>query len=351
QPAPSTPKIPKAQVAPPSSPGNDTHAGDHQAPSVDAKEKADWVDDGGALPDAPTSEADDTHEGDHQAPSVDAEEKADWADDGGALPDVPTPKADDTDEAASELPATASVEAEQKADWADDGGAIAEVSTPDVDVTGASPDHQGTPAVDGEAKTEWNKAQRVVNDRTRTAGEVAETFDDAGDDTSTGDQPENLTTDTSQPTVQPDTVDLATVVARWPGVLEILKQQSRRHHAIFDPATPVAFSNNVLTVQYSKRHASFHAVQARNAVLAQALADACETSFGLRPKLDVRVEGEDIRRRPTPPVVTPADAVVADDEPEIRESSETVVEAAPVDPGLVDKILADELDAQPLDGP
>jgi hypothetical protein len=146
-------------------------------------------------------------------------------------------------------------------------------------------------------------------------------------------------------------VDLAAIVSRWPAVLELLKQQSRRHHAIFDPATPVAFSNNVLTVQYSKRHASFHAVQARSASLGTALAEALAVSVGVKPKLDVRVDGEDLRRRPTPPVVTPADAVRVDyDDAPPQETTETVIEAKPVDPSTVEQILADELDAQPVDG-
>lgn len=146
-------------------------------------------------------------------------------------------------------------------------------------------------------------------------------------------------------------VDLAAIVSRWPAVLELLKQQSRRHHAIFDPATPVAFSNNVLTVQYSKRHASFHAVQARSASLGTALAEALAVSVGVKPKLDVRVDGEDLRRRPTPPVVTPADAVHVDyDDAPSNETTEKVIEAQPVDPSTVEQILADELDALPVDG-
>lgn len=155
---------------------------------------------------------------------------------------------------------------------------------------------------------------------------------------------------TEQPvdTVAETDVDLDMVLARWPAVLELLKQQSRRHHAIFEPATPVAFSNRMLTVQYAKRYASFHAVQARTAALATALADALETSVGVRIKLDVRVDGEDIRRRPTPPTVTPADAVLPDEHDTPPDDSH-VAEAAPVDPETVEQILADELDAQPID--
>lgn len=142
------------------------------------------------------------------------------------------------------------------------------------------------------------------------------------------------------------TTDLDTIVARWDAILELLKQRSRRYHAIFDPATPVAYGNNVLTVQYSTRHASFHAVEARKAACGQALADVTEVSVGVRVKLDVKVDGEDLRRRPTPPVVTAADAVIAADDM----TDEHVAEAQPVDPSVVEQFLADELDAQPVDG-
>jgi len=269
---------------------------------------------------------------------------------------VSTPPIDDAYED-SQRPIITTVDGDAKGDWADDGGAVVDAATPTVveSVAGSSEEALG---VDGDAKGDWADDGGAIADSTETGRVIPEPAIQTVDDTrepldhpeEDTNQPETSKTDTSQPAVQPGTVDLAVVVSRWPGVLEILKQQSRRHHAIFDPATPVAFSNNVLTVQYSKRHASFHAVQARNAALAAALADACETSFGLRLKLEVRVEGEDIRRRPTPPVVTPADAVVVNDEPAANELSDTVVEAVPVDPGLVDKILADELDAQPLDG-
>lgn len=157
------------------------------------------------------------------------------------------------------------------------------------------------------------------------------------------DSPREATTDSSPSTG----TDLDAIVARWPAILELLKQQSRRYHAIFDPALPVAYGNNVLTVQYSKRHASFHAVEARKAACGQALADATEVSVGVRVKLDVKVDGEDVRRRPTPPVVTPSDAVLPDSDPV---DGTPIAEAQPVDPRIVDQILADELDAQPVDG-
>ena len=258
--------------------------------------------------------------------------------------DAPT---GDTNDDASDTVVVTAAEMEAKANWADDGGAVTNEPSADQPVVVLSEAEAQSAQATGHAKADW------ADD----GGALPETLSPAVHDSATSDTQADSETAANEPEAQfdvqsdspPDAVDLAVIVARWPGVLEILKQQSRRHHAIFDPATPVAFSNNVLTVQYSKRHASFHAVQARNAALAAALADACETSFGLRPKLDVRVEGEDIRRRPTPPVVTPTDAVIAADVDEPEEISETVSEAKPVDPSLVDQILADELDAQPLE--
>lgn len=278
------------------------------------------------------------------APSVvtgaEIDAKADWADDGGAVGNQAT---DDADHSVVSHEAAAAFDSNgaAKADWADDGGAFVDTGTSDgaeLSAPTTASFGQGLPTTNVDAGAEGGALQAVGAraDGDRPDGSVL------GPDASHG----------YEQAANGGAVDLSVIVARWPGVLEILKLQSRRHHAIFDPAMPVAYSNNVLTVQYSKRHASFHAVQARNAALGAALADACETSFGLRPKLDVRVEGEDIRRRPTPPVVTPADAVVVTEDPddEREELSNTVNEAAPVDARVVDQILADELDAQPLDG-
>jgi DNA polymerase III subunit gamma/tau len=102
--------------------------------------------------------------------------------------------------------------------------------------------------------------------------------------------------------------DLQGIVRSWDGVLEVVRQRSRRLHAIFEPAVPVAFGNGVLTLRYATRYASFHAANARRGESAAVLQDAFEHATGLRIRIDVRVEGEDLRRRPTPPAVTPPDA-------------------------------------------
>jgi DNA polymerase III subunit gamma/tau len=179
------------------------------------------------------------------------------------------------------------------------------------------------------------------------------------------------------------TNDLDGMVLAWPGALEVVRQRSRRLHAIFEPAVPVAYGNGVLTLRYATRYASFHAANARRGESAAVLQDALEHATGQRVRIDVRVEGEDLRRRPTPPAVTPPDArtPVLDDarsaapvrpvaapqaaapgappvppeppdedgpspeeEAEVREAEQAV--PVPIDPDDVDALLQAELGAE-----
>jgi DNA polymerase III subunit gamma/tau len=145
---------------------------------------------------------------------------------------------------------------------------------------------------------------------------------------------------------------------------------------MIEPATPVGLSRGMLTLRYGRRHASFHAVQARSGELDQALRQAIEQACGLRVRIDVKVEGEDERRRPVPPSVTPADArtPVLDDRAASTSVQRDEPSAAPADDGSatsptsdegtevreaehggtgaqvdVDALLASELDAQLLE--
>ena len=117
---------------------------------------------------------------------------------------------------------------------------------------------------------------------------------------------------------------LGMVTAHWDGILEVLKQGSRRHHAMFEPAVPVAASRGILTLRYAQRYASFHAAQARTGPLDAALREAIERSCGLKLRIDISIEGDDDRRRPVPPSVTPDDArtPVLDDRPSDRAASD-----------------------------
>ena len=154
---------------------------------------------------------------------------------------------------------------------------------------------------------------------------------------------------------------LAVVTAHWQGVLELLKQSSRRHHAIFEPAVPVAVRNDILTLRYAPRYASFHAVQARGGELSGALIAALERSCGLSLRIDVEVEGAPSDRRPIPPSVTPDDArTPVLDEPRAvatpatgDEGEELDVREAELDrstgPVDVDELLQRELGAELLD--
>jgi DNA polymerase III subunit gamma/tau len=176
--------------------------------------------------------------------------------------------------------------------------------------------------------------------------------------------------------------DLAGMVRAWPGALEVVRQRSRRLHAIFEPAVPVAYGNGVLTLRYATRYASFHAANARRGESAAVLQDALEHATGQRVRIDVRIEGEDLRRRPTPPAVTPADArtpvldgsrassqvpselappstspapdvthvpahedgPTPEEQAEVREAEEAA--PAPIDPDGVDALLQRELGAE-----
>jgi hypothetical protein len=150
---------------------------------------------------------------------------------------------------------------------------------------------------------------------------------------------------------------LALVQANWDAILELIKQTSRRHHAIFEPAVPIALQRNILTLGYAPRYGSFHAVQARGGELAAAAAAAIERSCGLKVRIDVEVEGAPRDRRPQPPSVTPDDArtpVLDEPAADVEEAAEAVevreAEAAGDEPAGddLDRLLERELDARLL---
>ena len=156
--------------------------------------------------------------------------------------------------------------------------------------------------------------------------------------------------------------ELATVQAHWAGILEVLKQRSRRHHAIFEPAEPQAVRRGILVLRYGPRYVAFHAVQARTPELAEALTAAVEHACGLRLKVDVTTDDAPADRRPTPPSVTPDDArtpVLDDhrgtdhlDDPLDEQEGQEVREAeqsAPAGDTDVDELLRTELGARLID--
>ena len=102
--------------------------------------------------------------------------------------------------------------------------------------------------------------------------------------------------------------ELALVQQRWEAILEVVRDGSRRHHAVFAPATPVRAGRGILTLKYGQRYASFHAANAGGGDYAAAMQQAIERTCGLRMRLEIVVEGEDDRRRPQPPSMTPDDA-------------------------------------------
>jgi DNA polymerase III subunit gamma/tau len=99
--------------------------------------------------------------------------------------------------------------------------------------------------------------------------------------------------------------ELALVERHWEGILDLVKRRSRRCHAVFEPATPVRMSRGILTLRYPRRYASFHAQNAPKGEYAETLAEAVGRACDLRVKVEAVVEGDDDRRRPQPPDVTP----------------------------------------------
>jgi DNA polymerase III subunit gamma/tau len=157
-------------------------------------------------------------------------------------------------------------------------------------------------------------------------------------------------------TAAPTADDLALVERNWEGILDLVKRRSRRCHAVFEPATPVRLSRGILTLRYPRRYASFHAQNAPKGEYAETLAEAVGRACDLRVKVEAVVEGDDDRRRPQPPDVTPPDArtPVIDDDPgpsveeetEVREAEQEVRAATP---GETDELVVRELDARLVD--
>jgi DNA polymerase III subunit gamma/tau len=102
--------------------------------------------------------------------------------------------------------------------------------------------------------------------------------------------------------------DLDSFAPHWAGILELVRASSRRCHAMFEPATPAGVSGGILTLRYAQRYASFHAANAQKAEFSDVLRDAIDRATGSRLRVQVVIEGQDARRRPTPPSVTPDDA-------------------------------------------
>jgi DNA polymerase III subunit gamma/tau len=152
--------------------------------------------------------------------------------------------------------------------------------------------------------------------------------------------------------------DLAALERLWPGVLELVRQRSRRLHAIFEPALPTGLHRGILTLRYAPRYASFHAANAGKGEASDVLRAAIEQAAGVKLRVDITIEGGDDRRRPVPPTVTPDDARTPvldgdDDEPspeevaEVREAEEAP--AGPADTEDVEALLTAELDAELVD--
>ncbi len=146
--------------------------------------------------------------------------------------------------------------------------------------------------------------------------------------------------------------DLARITRQWDEILDAVREGSKRHHAIFLPATPTRAGRGILTLFYGRRYASFHAANAGSGDYAKALQDAVETVVGIRVRLEIVVEGDDDRRRPMPPSVTPDDArtaVLHGDDGETATSTPPQAPAEDAESAAPD--LSDTPTATPAAGP
>ena len=145
--------------------------------------------------------------------------------------------------------------------------------------------------------------------------------------------------------------ELALVTAKWAAILEAVRERSPRARAVYDPATPERLSGGVLVLRYGPRHSSFHALEAAKSDLSSILVEAIQRACALTVRIEAVKADQDGRRRPQPPLVTPADAVVpvdaADVEADATERAGTTVEAPA--PGVRDALLAEGLGAKRIE--
>ena len=136
---------------------------------------------------------------------------------------------------------------------------------------------------------------------------------------------------------------------RWDAVVELVRQESPRAKAIFEPAVPIRLDGGVLTLQYGPRYASFHAEQAARDEMSAILRGALRRACSLEARIAVVRDGEDTRVRPQPPLVSdPGGLSPEHTAEEARDVAEADASSAVVsDPQDVGRLLADRLDATP----
>ncbi|MBY5163610.1 DNA polymerase III subunit gamma/tau, partial [Salsipaludibacter albus] len=115
------------------------------------------------------------------------------------------------------------------------------------------------------------------------------------------DRPAGPEVEVETPPSTDESADLERIRSRWEAILELVRAESKRSHAIFEPADVERLRNGVLVLGYGERYRSFHADNAGRAEFADVLVEAIEQATGSRVRLDVRVQGDGPRRpRPKP---------------------------------------------------
>lgn len=125
------------------------------------------------------------------------------------------------------------------------------------------------------------------------------------------------------PPSRDESADLDTIRTEWGGVLEMLRADSPRRHAVFEPADLVSLRNGVLTLSYGPRYRSFHAAEAAKSDFSKALGATIERACGIKLRVEVVLEGE--QRRPRP---TSAQDDESDDESDVESDVESTMRSS-----------------------
>lgn len=121
------------------------------------------------------------------------------------------------------------------------------------------------------------------------------------------DRPAGPEVEVAEPPSRDDDQDLERIRARWDAILELVRAESKRSHAIFERARVLSLRNGVLALGYGQRYKSFHATNAVRSEFADDLRGAIEQAAGVSVTLDVRVDGDGPRRPQPRPVDDPGD--------------------------------------------
>lgn len=154
-------------------------------------------------------------------------------------------------------------------------------------------DDDAEPAAEGSPAREPDLASRASARAERVARDGLPAVPD--------DRPAGPEVTVELPPSTDESADLDRIRARWDAILELVRAESKRSHAIFEPAEVQQLRNGILVLGYGERYRSFHADNAGRTEFAEVLVASIDQATGVTVRLDVRVEGDGPRRpRPRP---------------------------------------------------